>query len=354
MRSLIAALLILGSSAAYAQSPNIAADAAFCKSITEQAMAQRDQFRTPSAVVGPIQPSAGTPPQLVFGIQTSLSDDRKAGLTMKAAHTACALYSATTEAQMHLLYAMPGIEKEVLKHRLQLIEATSNKLDGLIADSEKLIEAQNLTRPAVYALTQAKIRLDESRTAALTGITSPYVPPLSDTPLRVLVADKLVSDNANQQAMVKLTKQTSWDVTINGGVHRQLSQVDSGQSATGAYGEFSLNYNLGRKSIGHHLDKSVDAYNEWKKSQFDDVEQQSLVLQKQMVDTVAIQKQQLDTLKVHDAEIQKDLDALAGVETSNALTFRNQLIAEQLVLRVEIDDVTFRIEQLNEYIAHNF
>ena len=39
---------------------NPAAEQAYCKYIMEQATAQRDLLRSPSAIVGPTQPSAGT------------------------------------------------------------------------------------------------------------------------------------------------------------------------------------------------------------------------------------------------------------------------------------------------------
>jgi hypothetical protein len=191
----------------------------------------------------------------------------------------------------------------------------------------------------------------------LTGIASPYVPTLSATPLRTLIADKLVQEDITQRAAAKLQKQNSWDFSVSAGTHRRLpsTQVDNTQSAAwGAYGAFNLTYNLGRRSIGNHLDKSVDAYNEWKRTQFDDVNTQAKLLKKQIEDTLAIQIGQLKAMETHDLEIDANLKKLEGVDTANAIAFRNDLFADQVMLRVNIEDAKFRCARLQQYLTDNF
>jgi hypothetical protein len=322
--------------------------------VTEQASAQRDLLRTPSVVLGPIQPSAGTPPQMILGLTNSLADDKKASLTMKAARTTCALYNAQSEAQLRIYYALPSIEKDVLRHRLDMIQQASDNLDKIIADNSKLVDAQNLTRPAVYSLRAAKLRLDTSRTVTLAGIASPYVPKLSDTPLRVLVGEKLEAEEVNQKALARVAKEDGWDLKLTGGAHRQLNQSSTTFPRTGGFGEFSLTYNFGRRAAERHLDGSVSAYIDWKKNQLDDVVQQALILKQQILDSISIQEAQLKLLLDHDAEIAQDLQSLTGVETSSALSFKNQLLADKTVLRVDVNDVQFRLERLHEYLKTNF
>jgi len=351
MKTFALAAILLAPVSAFAQSE---AEAAYCKYVAEQAAGQRDLLRTPAALLGPIQPSTGTPPQLVFGVSDSLSDVMKSGLVMKAAKTNCDLYRATTEAQQHLIYAFPHIEKDILRHRLDLIQAASDKLDAIIADNMKLVEAQNVTRPALYALEGAKVRLDTSRTAALTGIASPYVPPLSDVPIKVLITVKLAAESANLQATDKLEKQSSWDIKLSGGAHRQISAMTPGVSSFGAYGEFNLSYNLGRRAITRHIDQSEAAYVNWKQTQFDDVANQAAVLKHQIIDTLEIERTELVILHSHDKDLEANLRSLEGLDTSNAIAFRNQLIADQMILRVEIADVEFRISRLQEFLDANF
>ena len=351
MRAFLLAAILLVPVSAFAQSE---AEVAYCKYVAEQAASQRDLLRTPSGLMGPIQPSTGTPPQLVFGVSDSLSDVMKSGLVMKAAKTNCNLYKATTEAQQHLIYALPRMEKDILRHRLDLIQAASDKLDAIIADNMKLVEAQNVTRPALYALEGAKVRLDTSRTAALTGIASPYVPPLSDVPIKVLITVKLAAESANLQATDKLEKQSSWDIKLSGGAHRQISAMTPGVSSFGAYGEFNLSYNLGRRAITRHIDQSEAAYVNWKQTQFDDVANQAAVLKHQIIDTLEIERTELVILHSHDKDLEANLRSLEGLDTSNAIAFRNQLIADQMILRVEIADVEFRISRLQEFLDANF
>jgi hypothetical protein len=115
--SLLIAAVLLCCAAIFAEE-NEAAEKAYCKYITEQANAQRDLLRSPSAIAGPTQPSAGTPPQMIFGLTGSLANNLKAPLTTKVARAACDLYVAATEAQQHIYFAEPKMEKDALTHRL--------------------------------------------------------------------------------------------------------------------------------------------------------------------------------------------------------------------------------------------
>jgi hypothetical protein len=273
---------------------------------------------------------------------------------MKVANATCKLYAATTAAQLHILYAMPGIEKDVLQHRLDLIQQASDQLDVLIADNEKYVDAHNLTKPALYTLQSAKVRLDMSRTETLTGLTTPYVPKLSSVPLRELVDTKQTADASFQKTTVRLQKQDVWDIKLEGGEHRQISNVAPGASAGGLYGTFSLTYNFGGRASNKHYDKSVGAYTAWKANQFDDVTEQSRILRQQIADTIKIQKTQLDILVTHNGQITDNLKTIEGVDSAAALTFKTQLLADQIVLGVDIQDVQFRIATLNKYLLENF
>jgi hypothetical protein len=71
----------------------------------EQASAKRDLLRTPSAIAGPTEPSAGTPAELVFGFSSSVADIRKASLTMKAAQADCKLFLAANDAQQRIQFS---------------------------------------------------------------------------------------------------------------------------------------------------------------------------------------------------------------------------------------------------------
>jgi hypothetical protein len=330
------------------------AQAAFCKYVTEQATAQRDLMRSPSVMVGPVQPSAGTAPQMVLGVTNSLADTKKASLTVKVARTTCALYTATTEAQQHIAYALASIEKDVLKHRLELIQQAADRLNAVAVDDAKLLQAQNATRPAIYYLESARFHLEISRTAALTGIASSYIPPLSDIPLSRLIRDKLEAEEANQKTATRLAKESGWDIKLSGGAHRQLGQFTPNTAKLGAFGEFSLTYDLGRHAADKHYDNSASAYIDWKASQFDDVARQGVILKKQIEDTIEIQLGQLKALLVHDADMEKQLQSLDGLDSSTALSFKNQLFADQTFLRVDIGELQFRLARLQQYLIDNF
>jgi hypothetical protein len=58
---------------------------AYCAYVMEQAQAQRDLLRTPTAIAGVTQPETGLPMQVVGGATLGLSSVKKAALTVEAA-----------------------------------------------------------------------------------------------------------------------------------------------------------------------------------------------------------------------------------------------------------------------------
>src|SRR5262249_40565968 len=123
---------------------------AYCNYLQQQAMAQRDLLRTPSATAGITQPNAALPMQVVWGLTSSLSDIKKSGLTMDVAEKNCDLYKATTAAQQNIQFALPNLEKQALQHRLELIQQASGNLDSMIAKTRQMLDVQNVTRPMLF------------------------------------------------------------------------------------------------------------------------------------------------------------------------------------------------------------
>lgn len=335
--------------------PGLAADQkdqlAYCSYLMEQAQAQRDLLRTPIAAAGFTQPETGLPMQLVGGASVGLSDVRKASLTMDAARKNCELYKATTGSEQNVQYAMPSLEKEALRNRLVLIERASKSLDALIEKTSKMVEAQNSTRLMLLSLQTTKIKLNADRADTQSKVAALYVPPLTDRPLKELVAEKQNSEINEQKALDKLSRQNAWDVALSVGVHQQVNPVAEGAQP---YGAVSVNYNLASRAINKHLDRAVVAYDEWQKVREGDVARNMEVLRQQLVDSVLVQENRLKSLEDQTAQIAKGLQVVENPDTSAALDFHNQLAAAQLLLQVETGDANFRLNGLREYLAKNY
>jgi len=324
---------------------------AYCSYLMEQAQAQRDLLRTPIAMAGLTQPETGLPTQLVAGASVGLSDIRKASLTMDAARKNCELYKATTGAQQDVQYAVASLEKEALRNRLALLDQASKSVDKLIEKTAKMVEAQNATRLMLFTLQTTKIKLDADRADTASRISALFVPPLSDKPLKNLVAEKLSSEASEQRALDKLNRQNNWDVALSVGVHQQVNPVAQNPQP---YGAVSVNYNFASRAINKHLDRAVDAYDEWKKVQEGDVVRGMEVLRQQLADGVSVQESKLKSLQEQSGLIDKNLQLVGTPDTSAAFDFHNQLTAAQLLLQVETGDASYRINQLREYLAKNY
>ena len=331
---------------------NPAADQqAYCAYLTEQAQAQSELLRTPSGVASFTQPDTGLPTQLVAGATVSLAGVKKAGITLDAARKNCDLYRASTGVQQYLQYALPNIERQALTNRLTLIAEASKSVDRLIADTSKMVEAQNMTRPMLLELQMTKIKLEADRADTQTKISAIYVPVLAAQSLKEQVAAKQASDVMEQQALDKLARQNNWDVALTVGAHQQISPFASGVEP---YGEVTATYNFASRAIDRHLDRSVDAYAGWKKVQEGDAARSMDVLKGQVNESIAAQQSRLDSLRQESAEIVKNLELVSAPDTSAALDFRNQLTSTRILLGIEMKDSSFRLERLREFMSVNY
>jgi hypothetical protein len=324
---------------------------AYCSYLMEQAEAQRDLLRTPLAFGGFTQPETGLPVQLIAGGSLGLSALRKSGLTMTVARENCELYKATTAASQDVQYAISNLEREALRNRLTLIDSALQSLGTLMANTSKMVEAQNATRLMLFNLQTTKIKLEADWADTQSKISAIYIPPLSEKPLKELVAEKQNGEVGEQKALDKLSRQNNWDVALSVGVHQQVNPVAYGPQP---YGAVSVNYNLSSHWINKHLDRAADSYGEWKKVQEGDVVRNSEVLKQQLVDGIAVQESRLKSLQQESTEIDQNLRTIGQPDTSAALDFHNQLTAAEVLLQVETGDATFRLDHLHEYLATNY
>jgi hypothetical protein len=323
----------------------------YCVYLTEQAQAQGDLLRTPAGLAAFTQPDTGLPTQVVAGATLSLSSVKKAGITLDVARKNCNLYTATIGVQQYLQYALPAIERSALANRLDLIGRASKSLEDLIADTTKMVEAQNMTRPMLLELQMTKIKLEADRADTQSKIAAIYVPPLATEPLKAQVADKQANDLTEQKATEKLARQNNWDVALTVGVHQQVNPFANSPEA---YGEVTATYNFASHAIDKHLDRSTEAYAGWKKVQESDVTRGMEVLREQVIDNIAAQQRRLDALQHEGQQIEKSLQMVTSPDTTAAYDFRNQLTTTQLLLGIETGDSSFRLERLQEFLNRNY
>ncbi len=324
---------------------------AYCAYVTEQALAQRDFLRTPTATTGITQPDNGLPMQFVGGATLGLSDLRKASLTVDAARKNCELYRRTTDTQQDIQYALPSLEQEALHNRLTLIDNATKSLASLMDRTSKMLEAQNATRLMLFSLQTTQIKLNGDRADTQSKISAIYIPPLRNRPLKALVAEKQTGEADEQKSFAKLSRQNNWDVALTVGLHQQLNPLAHGVQP---YGEVAVNYNLASRAVNKHLDRSVEAHDAWKNVQESDVVRSMAELRQQMEAGISAQQSKLRSLQEESAEIDKNLQLIGEPDTSAALDFHNQLAAARLLLDVESGDAAFRLARLQEYLAKNF
>jgi len=324
---------------------------AWCTYQMEQAEAQRNLLRTPTAAGGLTQPETGLPTQIVGGASLGVSDVKKAALTMEVARRNCTLYRSTTGVQQQLQYAVPMLEREALRNRLTLIDRAQEQLKALMEDTRKMMEQQDATRLMVFTLETTRIKLEADRADTQSKIAAIYVPDLNTTPLKEMVNQKQGQEIAVQQAEDRLNRQNNWNLALQVGVHEQVNPAAQGAQP---YGSFSLSYNLASHSIDQHLDRAATAYGNWKQVEEGDVIRNLQILHQQLNATIDADEAKKQSLETQMKEIESNLKVVASPDTSAAVDFRNQLDAARLLLQIEMDDTAFRLSQLREYCSRNF
>lgn len=352
MHALVLTVVLLFVGSAYCQD-----SASYCAYMNEQAKAQADIYRIPAVVAGITQPPQGTPAQLYSGLSDGYAGWRKASETRDAARKNCELYKSTEDATLRLLYAMPTLEKTALNNRVKLIDSASTQLTLLLQDASSRVVAQDMTKQTLYGLESNKVKLMLDRSTTAANAAALYAPVLTDTPIRELIQVKQSDEIANQKALNRVTAQSDWDMTFEGGVRHQVSTPSptSGvaNTGTGGYATFIFNYNIGHGIINKHFAASAAAYGSWKENQQGDVFQNAKVLQAQILDMINVEKTKDQALQ---AQLRSVADSLSSTttDTSAGLAFDNQLKADSIMLRVDIGDSEFRIAQLQQFLTENF
>jgi hypothetical protein len=326
---------------------------AYCAYVMQQALAQRNLLRTPEAVAGISHANIGIPPQLYFGISEGVANYGKAKRTMEAARKDCESYRATAEATLHVQYALPMLERDALRHRTDSIGQAIEQMDVIINRALKVVEVQNLTRPALYSIRSIRAKLVADRTSTELKLALLHVPDsVSNIPLKQLVLEKETRESEAQRSIALANRPNSWDLKLEAGGRQRVSVLF--ENPVVAYGGVAFNYNFGSRSNYRHLDVAAAEYADWKKAQNGEVTHSARALEQQILRIISVDEAELRALREQETEIDSNLQRLVGVDTASAIGFGNQLDSDRVVLQVEIRDVTFRLRALQAYLKNNF
>ena len=326
----------------------------YCSYVSEQAKAQAIRLRTPSMEMGVTQqPIVGGIPQKFSGATHSVSDAVKSVMVSREATADCSLYRSTLDVQTRIFYALPALEKEALAHRLELISSAAAELEKTIEQNKARVSSGNATIQSQYLLDSARAKMETDRSTTELSASALFVPPLAEGRLSDLAQIKQVDEVKKQRAIDKVNQQQNWNIQVAMGARADALPVFS-RARQGAYGNLTFTYNLGSKASNAHLDSAENAWWDYKENELADANQQIAILKKQIEESIAVREQEVMRLESQDRTIQEHMTAVRDVDSSAAIGFRNQLLVDNLALRVELGDAQFRLEKLREYLSSNF
>jgi peptidoglycan/xylan/chitin deacetylase (PgdA/CDA1 family) len=335
-------------------------DKAYCQYVTELAKGQALQFEIPNATLGVTQPNTGTAAQTFAGIGGSLAGIRKGQLTNKLADENCRLYITQDAVTNNVKYAMDGLQKDALSHRIEIVKQSIIEIDALIAGSQKAVDAHTTTRMALYALVTAKQSLVAQQANLQGQIAGMYVPYMDPAPLYRLVDREQGQQESMQKVQGHLNKQSNWDLAWQVGAHKTVqipgapSITTVGGNNSGFYAGFTAMYNIGSRNINKHFDKSVTAYGDWKRVENNDIVTSANNIQGQVIDLVAATAKHINQITESQKALEADIETIKGAETNVGQTYENQLVSDRLMLKIELQDAEFRLQEYRDYLAYNF
>jgi len=346
-------VIALGFLAAVSTSGQVKRDAdSYCAYAEQQARAQITLYWTPNLEAGLSQPTQAVPAETFAGVNASLSNLRKSQLVGPVAKDNCQLYRATIDAQEHIAYALPSIERDTLNKRLTLTAQAIGELDALNLQYQKKVDARDATLSSLYLLQSARAKLEVDRAATELTISTMSIPALSAEPLKNLAGEKQSLERATQEASAKLSKQDNWDVTLMAGIRHNVGPAFS--TAPGAYGGFDAKWNIGSWKRNRELEQTAGDNAEWKRQQDNEVIRGMAQLRDQIESAIAAQERALAVMQANEDLIHGNREKIKGLDTEDAILFDNQLVVDELSLRVEIGTTQFRLVHLKQYLADNF
>jgi hypothetical protein len=306
----------------------------------------------PFVDAGVSQPTQAVPAETFAGLSSGLSNFRKSLLIGSVAKDNCQLYRATIDAEEHLFYALPAIERDSLAKRLDLTSQAIGELDAMVLQNQKKVDARDATLDSLYILQSAVAKLEADRANTELTLSNIAVPALSDASLKNLAGVKQRLELEAQEATAKVNKQDNWDVTVMVGVRHNANPLFS--TPPGAYGGFDAKWNIGSWKRDRELQQTADDYAEWKRHQDNDVLQNMDLLRQQIGRTIEAQERALRAMQSNADLIRSNREKIKGVETDSAILFENQLVVDDLGLRIEIGTTQFRLARLKQFLIDNF
>ena len=222
---------------------------------------------------------------------------------------------------------------------------------NLVSQNEKILEAGNIPRQSIYLLEKQRLALELDKQATATALAQIYVPHLSIEPLAELANEEFASNTENQRAQLQLTRLDNWDVNFQAGGEKPFTPF---LTTPKAYVGVSASYNLGSRAATRHDSAAMESFNQWQRAQVGGVQESVRVFHGVVSDLIAVQTAELSRLLAEQNKIDEARAAIEDCHTSTADTFRNQLMADGLILRVQVGDTEYRLSKLRSYIQENF
>ena len=309
---------------------------AYCKYIEHKNKAKANLLNSPDVVVR-LQNSNNQDllqNNFVSGLAKDLSDFRKAQLFKELINDECTYYKWNQEAKLHIQFAIPQLQAQALKVKLDDIHAAKSKLEAILKTVQNKIDHQNDTLLHYYQIDSLLKRLQSDERDISATISMQKFPPMQSINLKELVNRIDTAQRKRQTTLNKLAKQYNWSVQLLAGAQQSIS--NNQKETISPYAGLSVRYNLGALSSNEHIDNSLVDYMDWKKNQLNGVQNRLLTLMSSISSLKLTQKQQLAALTLSYQTYDRLGKKLTNIESMRADQFNQQLGIDRMMMGIEI------------------
>lgn len=352
LKYLYLSILVIASNTAYANDYNQDKKndyEQYCRYVMQKAKAQSTKL-TSLDVFARVNQTEAEDKFIAAGVSKNLRDYSKSDLVLSIANSECELYKANLDASENIKYALPTLEKNALIYKLSLYKQAKSDLDILVQKIKAQVDSKNETIMTLYSIESIQQRIEASEQLTQLQSAQLQVPFMDTQPINVILQTLHtieVADAQKQRQSSDLIKKDNWDVNVAGGVKQGILGSNNG---TGLFFGVNANYNLGSNKANALLDSSDIAYSEWKINQRNSLNQQLKDLKQKLIDIQSIEQDNLAKLIEYQTKLQTLISKVDNVNSADAIKFRTQLKASQIMQDIDIKASQYKVELMANYL----
>lgn len=326
---------------------------AYCRYVMDNASAERS-LATGLQGVGRLGQSDSDPTEkrAVVGVSKSLSKHLQGNSAVRAAQLDCQLHDRTLDLERNVRYRLAAVDRAVAEQRASALLGVLELVDEQITQTEARKRVANATAADLLLLKQRRRQIYNDQLTAKQAANQPGIPavPVVDLTETMRTVEELTL--ALQGELNHKRKLEAWDLSIIAGMQRTLSGQTAGDAVgTRPFASVAFTYNLNAADYSRKLETATASLIAMRKTQNDDLFQQTAALQHTLSEEQALTHGALREVDAEVVQLKEDLASLRNIDTAEAWRVGRQIQLNLATAEMERRLLRLRAELLTHRVA---